>query len=257
MSAPSLKKAEVGDKPTSFTYRIIRYLVWLFSPKWRLSGAERLPDGPRIIVGNHSQMYGPVAGELYTPGRHWVWCAGEMIHKEEVAAYAFRDFWSQKPRAVRRFYKLLSHLIVPLSVCVFNNAHTVAVYHDARVLSTFRESAQKLRDGDRLVIFPECYDEYNNIVHAFQDRFVDLGRMYHKQAGLALPFVPLYVAPALKTLYFGEPILYDPAAQADAERARITDALMDAITDIAVSLPEHTVVPYPNVPKREYPKNRY
>ena len=45
MSAPSLKKAEVGDKPTSFAYRLIRFGVWLFSPKWKLSGAEKLPEG--------------------------------------------------------------------------------------------------------------------------------------------------------------------------------------------------------------------
>ena len=33
------------------------------------------------------------------------------------------------------------------------------------------------------------------------------------------------------------------------------DALMDDITRMAVSLPEHTVVPYPNIPKKDYPKN--
>ena len=224
MSAPTLWKEEVGDKPTSLAYRFIRFGVWLFSPKWKLSGAEKLPEGPCVIVGNHSQMYGPIAGELYTPGRHWVWCAGEMMHKEEVAAYAYRDFWSGKPKAVRWFYRLLSHLIVPLSVCVFNNAHTVAVYHDARALATFRDSAQKLRDGDRLVVFPECYDEHNHIVHAFQDRFIDLGRMYYKQTKRALPFVPLYVAPALGVLTFGEPILYDPAAVGETERSRISNA---------------------------------
>ena len=130
------------------------------------------------------------------------------------------------------------------------------MYHDARALATFRDSAQKLRDGDRLVIFPECYDEHNNIVHAFQDRFVDLGRMYHRQTGKALPFVPLYVAPALGVLTFGEPILYDPAAPGDDQRQRISSALMDAVTAMAVSLPEHTVVPYPNLPKREWTKNR-
>jgi hypothetical protein len=30
---------------------------------------------------------------------------------------------------------------------------------------------------------------------------------------------------------------------------------MDAITEIAVRQPEHTVVPYPNIPKKQYPKN--
>lgn len=256
MRAPTLRQAEVGDKPTSFVYRVIRYLVWLFSPKWTLRGAENLPEGPCVIVGNHSQMYGPVAGELYIPGRHWAWCAGEMMHRTEVADYAYRDFWSNKPKAARWFYKLLSHAIVPLSLCVFNNAHTVAVYHDARALATFRESARKLKAGDRLVVFPECYDEHNNIVHAFRDRFVDLGRMYFQQTGAQLPFVPLYIAPRLGVLTFGKPILYDPAAAPDAERQRIVGALMDGITALALALPPHTVVPYPNVPRREWPRSR-
>ena len=256
MSAPSLRQAEVGDKPTSFLYRLLRYGIWLAFPKWELRGTERLPEGPCVVVGNHSQMYGPVAAELYTPGRHWVWCAGEMMDKETVAAYAYRDFWSKKPRAVRWFYRLLSHAVVPLCLCLFNNAHTIGVYHDARVLTTFRESVQKLKDGDKLVIFPECYDEHNQIVHAFQDRFVDLGRLYHRQTGRALAFVPLYVAPQLGLLCFGEPILSDPAASAEAERRRVAVALMDAVTAQALALPPHAVVPYPTLPQRQWPRSR-
>ena len=240
------------DKKTPWTYHIIYRLVWQFSPKYRIVGAENLPEGASVIVGNHCQMYGPIAGEMYTPGKHAVWCIGEMMHAEEVADYAYRDFWSGKPKAVRWFFRLLSHLIVPLSVLIFNNAHTIAVYHDNRALATFRESVAHLLAGERLVIFPECYDEHNNIVHDFQDNFVDLGRMYYKQTKRALPFVPLYVAPALGVLTFGEPILYDPAAVGETERSRISNALMDAVTAMAEALPEHTVVPYPNLPKRAW-----
>ena len=31
--------------------------------------------------------------------------------------------------------------------------------------------------------------------------------------------------------------------------------MMDRITDLAVSLPPHTVVPYLNIPKNQYPLN--
>ena len=244
------------EKKVSLLYRVIRWFVWLFSPKYRLEGAEKLPEEPCLIVGNHSHMYGPIAAELYTPGRHFIWCAGEMMHREEVAAYAYRDFWSGKPKAFRWFYKLLSHLIVPLSLLVFNNAHTIAVYHDTRLLTTFRESIRRLQEGSRLVIFPECYDEHNHIVHAFQDRFADLGRMYHRQTRAVLPFVPLYVAPEPGVLTFGPPVFYDPAAPAEAERKRVAAALMDRITAMALALPPHTVVPYPNVPPREYPRSK-
>ena len=43
----------------------------------------------------------------------------------------------------------------------------------------------------------------------------------------------------------------------DEERARIRDYLMEHITRIAVSLPEHKVVPYRNIPKRLHPSNHY
>lgn len=245
----------MDDKKTTLIYRIIRWLVWLFSPKFRLAGTEKLPEEPCVLVGNHSQMYGPIAGELYLPGRHYVWCAGEMMHREEVAAYAFQDFWSAKPKAFHWFFRLLSHLITPLAVCIFNNAHTVPVYHDTRLISTYRQSIERLQEGASLMIFPEHYDEHNNIVHDFQDKFVDLARFYYKKTGKALRFVPTYIAPYLSLMQFGEPIVFDPKAPIASERTRICGALMDAITDMAVSLPEHTVVPYPNIPKRSYPRS--
>ncbi len=243
------------DKKTPWTYKVIRKLVWLFSPKYQLVGAEKLPQEPCVIVGNHSHMYGPIAGELYMPGKHYVWCAGEMMNREEVAAYAYQDFWSGKPKGIRWFYKILSHLITPLCVLIFNSAHTVPVYHDTRLITTFRESIAKLREGYSMVIFPEHYDEHNNIVHDFQDKIIDLARFYYKKTGKELSFVPLYVAPRLDTLFFGEPMRFRADAPIEEERKRLCAYLMDAITDIAVAQPEHTVIPYPNVPKRLYPKN--
>lgn len=245
----------MGEKKISLLYRFIKWLVRLIYPKTSVSGEENLPDGPCIIVGNHTQMNGPIACELYCPGTHYTWCAGEMMHRKEVQPYAFRDFWSQKPKAVRWWFKLLSYLIAPLSVCVFNNANCIGVYHDARVMSTFKETVAKLSGGARIVIFPEHDVPHNHIVCDFQDRFVDVARLYYRKTGEALSFVPLYVAPAFKTLYFGKPIAYDPAAPAEEERRRICGRLMDEITAIACALPEHTVVPYRNIPKKNYPKN--
>ena len=104
------------DKKTSWIYKVIRFLVRLFSPRFRLEGTENLPEEPCVIVGNHSQMYGPIAGELYIPGKHEIWCAGEMMDRKEVADYAYRDFWSGKPWWNRWFYWLLSRCITPLAV---------------------------------------------------------------------------------------------------------------------------------------------
>lgn len=246
----------LDDKPISPLYRFIRWAVWKLSPVYTLTGTENLPEGACVIVGNHSQMYGPIAGELYIPGKHSTWCAGEMMHRRETAEYAFRDFWSDKPRSVRWLYRIFSRLIPPLSQLVFTNAHTIPVYHDARLMTTFRESLSRLQAGEKLVIFPEKNERHNNILYAFQDKFVDVARLYRKKMGEELVFVPLYLSPALKTMTFGPPVRFRGKEPIEAERSRICAALSAEITRMALRQPEHRVVPYANLPKRRYPRSR-
>ena len=243
------------EKKTSWLYRAIKWLVNACYPEMQLVGLEYLPEGECILVGNHTQMHGPIASELYLPGKHHTWCAAQMMHLKEVPSYAYQDFWSRKPTYIRWFYKLLSYIIAPLSVCIFNNANTIGVYHDARIVTTFKTTIKKLQEGSRIVIFPEHDEPYNHILCQFQDKFIDVARLYYKRTKKELFFVPLYIAPALRKLYFGKPIQYCAANTAEEERRRICNYLMEEITQIACNLPEHRVVPYNNVPKREYPSN--
>ncbi|MBE6991349.1 MAG: hypothetical protein E7430_02050 [Ruminococcaceae bacterium] len=243
------------EKSTSLLYRTIRGLVKLFYPKIEVVGAEKLPDEPFIVVGNHCQMNGPIACELYFPGSRYIWCAGQMMHLKEVPAYAFQDFWSKKPKRIRWFYRFLSYIIAPFSVCVFNNAHTIPVYRDARLMTTFRTSIEKLEQGSSLIIFPEHDKPYNNIICEFQDKFIDIARLHYKKTGKEACFVPLYLAPDLRQMHIGEAIRFNADAPIKEERQRICSRLMAEITSMAYSLPEHKVVPYNNVPKRLYLSN--
>ena len=248
-----VKKNAGGNGP--LLYRLIYRAVRFFSPKYRLYGTENLPKEPCVFVGNHCQMYGPIAAELYMPRPHYIWCIGEMMNRKEVPAYAFQDFWSGKPRALHWFYRLLSHLIAPLAEYVFTHAHTIPVYRDTRVVSTFRESVSRLKEGADLVIFPEKNEPYNGILWQFQEHFADVARLYYRRTGNAVCFVPMYTAPRLKGIYFGEPVRFRPEASDGEERRRISSAMAGAVTALAVSLPRHTVVPYVNIPKRRYPLN--
>ena len=246
----------MNEQKTSALFRFIKWCVKLIYPKIRAEGTEYLPDEPVIIVGNHCQMNGPIVGELYVPGQPYIWCAGEMMHLKDVPEYAFRDFWSQKPKWTHPFYKLISYIIAPLSECVFNNARTIGVYHDTRILSTFKNTVKKLQEGKSVVIFPEHDVKHNHIVYDFQDKFIDIAKLYYKKTGKQLQFVPMYIAPKLKTLCLGKPIRFNAEETMDAERSRICNYLMDEITAIAESLPEHTVIPYRNIRKKDYPSNR-
>ena len=243
-------------KQTSTLYKIIKSLVRFFYGKMEVVGLENLPEDNAIIVGNHCQLNGPIAGELFLQDNCYIWCAGQMMDLKEVPEYAFTDFWSHKSKWTQPFYKLASYLIAPLSVCIFNNARTIAVYRDMRIMSTFKDSIKLLQQGANILIFPEKDEKHNNILYQFQENFIDIAKLYYKKTGIALTFVPMYIAPKLKKMYIGKGISYQCENSIEEERKRISKYLSDEITEIACNLPKHTVVPYRNIPKRFYLTNK-
>ena len=251
----SAKKVSCEKNKKHPLFRFIRFCIDTVMPKFTVVGIEKIPEGAAVIVGNHSQIYGPLTAELHFPGLHYTWCTSEMMERDRVASYAYDDFWSKKPVAVRPFFWIIAHIIPRLAEIIFTNAQTIPVYRDKRVLKTFQISVDKLKEGARVIIFPEDYTEYNNIVHRFQRGFIHVGKYYYRQTGKALAFVPMYVCPARKKLYIGDPVYFDPEAKTDAEAERICTLLQDSISELAYALPRHRVVPYPNVSKKDYPYN--
>lgn len=245
----------MGEKNTTLTFRILKAIVKLVYPKIEIVGLDNLPTEPCMIVANHCQLNGPIVGEVCFPGKRKIWTAWQVMRWKEAPSYAFQDFWSQKPKWTHWYFKAMAYLVTPLLVYVNTHASTIPVYHDMRLMTTFRETIAALQAGENVIIFPEYDQKHNHIVYEFQDKFVDVARMYYKKTGKVLQFVPMYVAPKLKQAVLGEPIPFDVTADHKAERGRIKDALMEAVTGIAISLPRHTVIPYRNIPKRLYPTN--
>ena len=60
------------DEP--FLCRVIRRAVDLVYPEMELVGLENLPAEASIIVGNHSQIHGPIITEERLPFDHYTWC---------------------------------------------------------------------------------------------------------------------------------------------------------------------------------------
>lgn len=246
------EEQEKKNKEKPFLFSLIVFIIRIFYRKRKIIGTENIPQEASLVIGNHAQIHGPITSQLFFPGYKYIWCIGQMMHIKEVPAYAYQDFWSQKPKSVRWFFKLCSYIIAPISAYIFTRADAIAVYKDARLMSTFRETVKKLQNGAHIIIFPEHDKAYNDIVNDFQDKFVDVARLYYKKTGKALSFVPMYNAPKLKTVVFGKPIVFDPELDMDTQREKICTYLKDEITALAKSLPSHKVVPYANVGAKNY-----
>jgi len=247
---------EKTTKKQPFLYKIIKSTVAFFYSRRSFSGMENLPDEPALIIGNHVQMHGPLTAEIYFPKRKRIWCIGEMMKIKDVPAYAFQDFWSQKPKRIRWFYKIASYIIAPIASYIFTHADTIGIYKDTRIINTFKETVAELSNGNHIIIFPEHAVKYNDIIYDFQDKFIDVAKLYYKRFKKELLFVPMYNAVTLKTTVLGKPIRYDHTADSAEERRRICHYLMDEITHLAKELPPHKVVPYENLSRRHYPMSK-
>lgn len=253
-SCDTINTEKKKDKP--LIYRIIRWFITSAYKKKDFINIKNLPDEPCIIIGNHAQIYGPLACALYYPRNKSIWCRSEMLKASEVPAYAYEDFWSRKPKITRFFYKILSYLIaIPISY-ILKHSYTQPVYKDARIASTFKSSIESLNQGKDIIIFPEGRTSYNNIINDFQDKYVDLARFYFKKYGKEIYFVPMYSAPYLKKIIIGKPIKYDSKMNIDEQRKIICDYLKQEITNEALNLPKHKVVPYDNLSKKDYPYSK-
>ena len=102
-----------------------------------------------------------------------------------------------------------------------------------RIMSTFKESIKMLKNHCNILIFPEKDEKHNNILYQFQENFVDVAKLYHKKIGIELTFVPLYIAPKLKTMYIGNGICFNSENGIEEERTRICSYLSEEITKIA------------------------
>lgn len=237
-------------------YKFLRWCISLFYKKRKFLNQENILNEPSIYIGNHAQLHGPLTNEMFFPRKKMIWCIGQMMNIKEVPSYSYQDFWSKKPKCLKWFYKLLSYLIAPLSSYIFTHADTIAVYKDSRLIDTYRKTIKALEEDKNIIIFPEKDQLYNEIISEFQDKFVDVARLYYKKTGIKVAFIPMYNSPKLKTVIFGRAIYYDPNININEQRDIIITHLKNEITTLAKSLPPHKVVPYQNISKRKYPMSK-
>lgn len=243
------------EKKQSHIFPCLLKMVKALYIKYDVEGLENIPSEPAFLIGNHAQLHGPLVSQMYLAENSYTWCAAEVKDIKEAQPYAYQDFWNQKPASMQWFYRLLSYIVAPLLVYVHTNARTIGVYHDHRVFATFRATVRAMEEGSHIIIFPEKAESNNNILCRFQEGFVDTARMYYKRTGKRAAFVPLYIAPKLRKIVVGAPVYYNEENTQEEERRRICEEMTGAITAMALSLPRHTVVPYMNIRKKDYPTN--
>ena len=184
------------------------------------------PDNPMVFLGNHAEIYGPIASALCfpVPVRFWV-INRMMFRKQDVRNYLYENTFSKKTFLPVFIRKLLARILGWLSVNVMNSLRAIAVYRDSpmKLRQTLRESVEALSAGENLMIFPE-HPEGKYVkggISELSPGFLMLAEAWWKKSGKQLRIMPVYANRDKRTFTFGSEIVYQPENGYASEQERI------------------------------------
>lgn len=196
------------------------------------------PENPVVFLGNHAEIYGPIASALCfpVPVRFWV-ISKMMFRKQDVRAYLYENTFSKKtylPPFVRQF---LAWFLGWLSVNVMNALRAIPVYRDSpmKLRQTLRESVKALEAGDNLMIFPE-HPEGKYVkggISELSPGFLMLAEAWWKKTGKKLRIMPVFANREKRVFTFGNEIRYEPDNGYAAEQERILSEAYDQLTALS------------------------
>ncbi len=186
---------------------------------------------PAVLVCRHSDNKGPVVTMLNLPlpvhpWSYHVWCDEAACRKQcEEYTFSIRYGWSARKS------KFCAWLIAKPFTGLIRSAGSIPVYRNSlKVRETFRESIEALKRGESLLIFPDVnYTAQEGDAGALYEGFLLLEKLYFRETGKHLPFIPMHVSDHSKKLALARPLLFRDGAPFREEQKRIIQALHDSM----------------------------
>ena len=204
-----------------------------------LEHVKQDPENPIVFIGNHAEIYGPIASALCfpVPVRFWV-ISKMMFNKQEVRAYLYENTFSKKTFLPVFIRKLLAWYLGWLSVNVMNALRAIPVYRDSpmKLRQTIRQSIEALEKGENLMIFPEHPERGKYVkggIGEISPGFVMLAEAWWKKSGKKLRIMPVFANREKRIFTFGNEIRYEPENRYAAEQDRIMKEAFDQLTALS------------------------
>ena len=204
-----------------------------------LDHVKQDPSNPIVFLGNHAEIYGPIASALCfpVPVRFWV-ISKMMFRKKDVCAYLYENTFSKKTYLPVFIRKLLAWYLGWLSVNVMNALRAIPVYRDSpmKLRQTIRQSIEALEKGENLMIFPEQPEGGKYVkggIGELSPGFLMLAEAWWKKSAKKLRIMPVFANREKRTFTFGEEIRYEPENGYASEQERILREAFDQLTELS------------------------
>ncbi len=202
----------------SFT-RLGQLFARLFSVKYK---CEVVPsEEPAVYVCRHLNMHGPYTTLKWMPVDVHPLVLGVFFNRKDCyhqfSDYTFTKRVGKKNRCIN-LKALFSSLVVPKTI---KSLKAVPVYRKSlKSVHMMKDSMKYLTRDENLIVYPDIeytgnYDIYSDIYTGF----LHLGKLYRKETGKTLRFIPLIIDDKSRRIIAGTPITADDKkAVPDASR---------------------------------------
>ena len=214
-------------------YKFIKSLLWLH-PRYRYHVPIRSEfTEPAVYVCRHSDNDGPIITmvNLPLPLHPWsyhVWCDEQECYKQCVNyTFTVRYGWSEQKA------KMVARLISKPYVALIRSAGSIPVYRNSlKVRDTFKDSVEALKRGESLLIFPDIdYDSKEGNTGALYEGFLMLERLYFRENGKHVSFVPVRINKQSRKLELDDVISFKDDVPFKEDKERVLQELHAALNE--------------------------
>lgn len=209
-------------------YTVLRGAARLFMPGMETRWATPFDGAPSVFCANHAGALGPIdMCAHFALSRHChPWLNAAVTQPREVPAYVRQDYWWKPGCRLEPLYNAtLPYLAALILPPILRSVPGVPVYHDARVIRTFRQSVEYLRLGEHLIIFPQQPSGHGTHYEQLNRGFLQLAPMAYRALGLTLAFYPVHIDHRARVILVGEPARFDPAVKLKDQEERLLSAI--------------------------------
>jgi len=204
-----------------------RWLGAKLLPLWRVVWLTPEPPSgePCVFVCKHAKTAGPIAMTLYFPRVFRPWIIDQMLSVTTMPAYLKTEFFHARTRLGRAAYAWLAALIAPVALWVLRRLRPISGHPGMNAGSTIQESVDSLVAGVDNVVFPEFGEPADGGCAKLHTGFLYIAPEYFRITGNALPFYPVAIRTADRTIRVGAPVYVDPTHDFGPQKRQLADRL--------------------------------
>lgn len=213
-------------------FNVLEKIVRAVTPKMDITWEEPFAGEPSVFVGNHVGAMGPIDMVVHFPLRRdcLAWCNEGIMNRKTCPAYVRQDYWWEPGCTLEPLYNAtIPYIAAAIIPPVLKSAPTIPVYHDARVMTTMRQSLAQLKKGKHLIIFPEQPSGYGEHHEWINTGWLQICNTYYRATGKALYLYPVHIDVKAHRFEVAKPVIFDTERPLADQQDEIVKRLADGM----------------------------